>query len=379
MKALDVDKFARRWCTGIFVMMYSLANICRTLFQAQVSYYTDCGVKIEAKFQQPIFVNIIMSLSMVPAIFVDIIHKKCKATQEASTKIPTSIWLLIPLTSLLDIIQCWSMNRAMSNVGLSFASLIVAFDLLFISLIKTFVLKIPMSGYAIFSVVIVIISIVLIALSDHLSGVMKFNFNDSNTISVLIIQIFGEICRSILFVIEESIVHNTDMTPEVFVASIGLFDFLISLFIQTPISYFLVDPSWGSFYENICNSLELLFHSKTAICACFTYLICSFIMNIANTRYIYYTGAIQTSICSGFSAAVNWLIGVFAGTFAEGTELSDLTIIFPEKWSNWSIMKIVCYLAILFALCVFSRVFDLPCFEYPEESRYVVSMDDIEH
>ena len=378
MKVFDVNKFSRRWCMGIFICMYSMANICRALFQAQTSYYVECNnEKVRKQFHQPVFLNIIMSISMMPAILIELVHKKYYADKQTSTKIPKSIWLLLPIASFLDCCQCWSMNRAINDVGLSFGSLIVAFDLLFISLIKAFIIRAKMPGYAIFSVSIVIFSIILISIADHFSGYAKFDFSDSTSISTIIIQLIGEIFRSVLFVLQESIVHNTDMSPELFVGTVGLYDFAISLFIQTPIAYFINDPSWGNFYENMCHSFQLLFNSKQAIFACFTYLVVSFLMNVANTRYIYYTGAIQTSICAGFSASINWLISILVTAFSKGSDLEMLTLIFHEKWSMWSLLKIFSYIAILFALLVFSRAFQLPWFTYPEESRYIVTMDDI--
>ena len=378
MKAFDVNKFSRRWCMGMFITMYTMANICRALFQAQTSYYKECNdEKVYKNFNQPVFLNIIMSLSMIPALFVDFLYKNLFADKQPSTKIPKSIWLLLPITSIMDCLQCWSMNRAINDIGLSFGSLVVAFDLLFISLIQTFILKFKMHGYAIFSISIVIFSIVLSTISDHFAGGYTFDFSNPSSISTFIIQLFGEICRSILFVMLESILHNTDMTPEILVGMIGTYDLVISLFIQTPIMYFINDPSWGNFYENLCQSFQLLSNSNQAVFACFTYLIVSFFMNIANLRYIYYTGAIQTSICASFSASINWLISILITAFSKGSDLEVMTTIFREKWTMWSLLKLFSYIAIFFALLVFSRVFKLPWFSYPEETRYIISMDDI--
>ena len=257
-------------------------------------------------------------------------------------------------------------------------SLIVTFDLIFISLIKRFFLKVPLQGYAMFSVSLVVVFTILSTLSDNLSSSSKVDITDKSQLLTIILQLIGEVCRSTLFVIEEHVVHNTDMQSETFVSIIGFYDLIITLFINSPISYFVSDSEWGNFYENFCTSFEMLFNSKSAIFACITYLIVSFFMNIMNTRYMYYTSAISLSICSGFSASINWVFEIIIKFLPKGTILSGFQDN-DEKFDYWVILKAFSYAGILFALLVFSRAFELPCFTYPEETRYVITMDEIEN
>ena len=378
MKALDVDRFARRWTMALFIITWSLSSMCRSLFQKQVSFYEENGKKFFAEFHRPVFLNLIMALSMLPAALVTLVRKKCSDQQQTSTKVPKLIWILLPVCGFLDVVQCWTLNRAISDVGMQFGSLVITFDLVFISLIKRFFLKVPLQGFAIFSVSLVVLFTCLSTLADNMSNTSKLDFKDKSQVLTIFLQILGEVFRSILFVIEEHTVHNTDMQCETFVSMLGLYDLIISLFMHSPIAYFVSDSEWGKFYENICTSFEMLFNSKAAVFACFTYLIVSFFMNIVNTRYMYYTNAINLSICSGFSASINWILETIAKLLPKNPYFAALQDV-NEKLDYWSILKGFCYAGILFALLVFSRVIELPCFTYPEETRYVISMDEIEN
>lgn len=372
---LDIDRFARRWSYCIYIIFNALTSILRGMIQCLSSTYQDpcTGEQVISYFNKPWFLNVVMGLSMAFSLVVHFI--KNKSSIDYNIKVPTIYWLILPLLSLCDVFQCWALNSAIDNTNASLGSLVVVFDITFILIIRSLVLKQKIYGYVWFSTLIINISIILMSLADILSDGSSVELN-AQFLSSLGFQIFGEFLHGIQYITQEHILQKTAMKRELFLGVVGVYDILISLFIGIPIAYFIKDPKWGHFHEDLCQTVQMFVNSPSIIVVTCTYFIISVVMNLGIVSLLYYTSALHAAISNGFAAFIAWVICLLVGVSTEGTKAAALDSLIGENWSNWSYLKISCYLAFMFGLLCMTRSIRIPCFEYETDAVYIVPMNE---
>ena len=379
MRVLDVDAFGRRWSFSFYIIIGALTSICRYMIMIQRSTYFEPNLNKEvvAEFKNPWFLNIVMSLSMLVAFPVDWAYKKRNGTISTS-KVPSIVWILIPVAAFFDILQCWIMNMSISSTAASFGTIMITLDVLFVALIKTFYQKKPLPGFAWFSIFLVFVSVAMSTYADYKDSTVNFNF-DKRGIVLLCLELVGEIVRSIQYVIQEYIVQDTDITPELFLGILGIYDLMITLFMGIPITYFFDLPEWfPHFHENTCHSFEMFANSFPIILSVVVYFFVSSVMNMACVRVLYYTGSLNLAIDNGFCAAITWIIGVLAD-ISENTKHYAIYILIGENWTKYSYLKCFAYIIMLFGLLIYSKIIRFPCFNYPAENRFIIPLDEIEN
>jgi len=372
METVDLFRFQRHWSVFGVVFFYPLSAICREFVMHQYSVGL-CGPP--RPFTNPWTINIFMAIAMSCGFLVDLFIEKIDPQLKVPVSvIPINIKLLIPVSAMLDSICCWCLNLCIFYLGVSVSLLLRIFDLTFISVLYLFVFKREIYGFEWFSIVIINFGIVLVTISDIKStDVGPEDINSAWPFIVLLI--FTQFAYAIRDLIENYILHHSEISPNKLCGAEGCIQILVVLFMALPVSNFLPNMIGGGFKESLCDSFLMIMNSRPLLFSLLVYTFVSIWSNVAIMHIISNTSCVYYSVLGVFAAAITWMIKVLIGLIgANFPYLHPLVVLLGEKWETIKWLKLIGFLCSLSGVAFYTKTIKLFCFFYPESPFYEIPL-----
>lgn len=367
MIPLDLNAFMRRWCILGYIVTKLLSAFIRQTIIHQQTFYYSCNEKIYTTFKSQWFNVVNMSVAMMLATPFALLNGGTNVFKKLF-QLPMKFLLLIFVCSFCDITQCFTNGRMLVIGGLSFSSLIEILTIICMIFFRRIFLKKHMYGYMWISVGLCFLAIISLTLSQLMSS-----SSSSLKPMVLFVNIFLSLFSVLLiatqYIIQEYVIHNSDIEPEILVGCIGLGDFVIMMFMIYPFVYFVKDNEYFTIHESFCQVFEMFIHSKTIIFSYFIYICIIIILNMSFVKLILYTNSIYAVMYDMLGEGCKNLIEI----------IKDLTPGFPfrvektKKALTYSItFNSLSMILIISALMFLTELIKIPGFEYPEPEKFLI-------
>lgn len=339
-----------------------------TTLTGKVMYGIDSvGLDGEVKkFEKPIFQTWLMFFAMVWALPIHgmynwYVHREYRsrkragfaATRPAQVPLRTYLFLIIP--SIFDLMATFLANIGLMYVTVSVFQLMKCTVIIFVALLKRFVLHDRLSiymwaGIGINTFAVLVVGIT--SLGDAASQVNNSEAKPTLGIWMIVLSCLIQACQ---YVFEEKLMGES-APPLVVVGMEGLWGLLLSTFVVYPIAYYVPGQDLGS-QERFDDAMMMLSNSPLACAVAALYVGVVLGYNVFAILTTYLLNSIWHAILDNFRPISVW--GVDLLLFYVVTQQS-----FGEAWTNWSYLQLLGMMMLLVGTAVYNGSIRLPGLDY---------------
>ena len=230
--------------------------------------------------------------------------------------------------------------------------------IIFVALLKYFVLNYKLERYQWLGVLMNALAIVMVSGSAFFDPASAQDFTSVATgIGILLI---GCLVMSFQFVLEETVMANGQdgAPPLVVVGMEGFWGTLIMIFLVFPVAHALPGHDQGSL-ENVWDSLTMIANSGELQGMCVFYVLAITGFNVSAIFVTFLMDSVWRSILANFRPVAVWgadlllFYGLTAHTFG-------------EAWTDWSWLQLAGMLLLFLGTAVYNASVRLPGYAYDE-------------
>ncbi|CCI42625.1 unnamed protein product [Albugo candida] len=341
-----------------------------TTLIAKVLYNIDSiGLSGELKkFEKPIFQTWLMFLAMVFALPIHWVyrwHVERKWSRPSSRplkfryRIPRRTYFLLAFPALFDLIATWFANIGLMYVTVSVFQLLKCTVIIFVALLKVFMLKDKLHGYMWIGVGLNTVAALIIGITSFADTEDQINTRTETPGFGVLMIILSCVVQAYQYVFEEKLMNDGENAPPLVVVGMeGIWGVLITTFIVYPIAYLLPGSDLGS-CERFDDAFEMLSNSSLAQILIVVYLLFVLSFNVLAVSVTYLLNSIWHAILDNFRPITVW-----------GTDLllfySFTNGFFGEAWTTWSWLQLFGMMVLLSGTAIYNGTIRLPCFAYFE-------------
>ena len=320
-------------------------------------------------FQKPLMQTFLMFLAMVIALPIHYVMEAYKRSNDKSikkTQVPMKTYFILCLPAITDLTATALCMVGLLYVSVSVYQLVRCTVIIFVAILKYFVLRYDLKPYQWIGVFVNALAIVLVSGSAFFDPATK----DISQVAIgIAILLLGCMIMSMQFVLEETVMSNADngAPPLVVVGMEGLWGTLIMLFIVFPLAHALPGNDYGSL-ENVWDSLTMISNSSALQAMTVFYVLSITGFNVSAIFVTFLMDSVWRSILANFRPVAVW--GADLGLYYFVTAHS-----FGEAWTNWSWLQLGGMFLLFFGTATYNATIRLRGFHYDEsEIAMQVSM-----
>jgi hypothetical protein len=273
---------------------------------------------------------------------------------EPNPPIPRYMYWLLAIPSIFDLVATQLCMYGLLYVDVSIYQMLRGGAIVFVALLKQFVLGDKLYNFQWVGVLWNVVSIVLVgataALSppdDSTEDGVDTNSNAGLAILGVVLILLGALVQSMQYAFEERVMTMDASAPPLFLIGMeGLWGSIICLFILYPASYAIPGTDHGSL-ENPFNTYTMMSNSS-AICGIFVlYFLSIFVYNMLAILITYMLNSVWHAILDNFRPVTVW-----------STDLVLFYCItagaFGETWSKFSWLQVLGMFVLLYGTAIYN-------------------------
>ena len=316
------------------------------------------------KFEKPIFQTWGMFFAMVFAlpihwIYTWYVHReqtKAKRWGSKPTRVPFKTYLLLLIPSAFDLLATFVANVGLMYVTVSVFQLMKCTVIIFVAILKAFVLKDRVSPYMWVGIGFNTVAALLVGATSFGDANEQINNNDSPGFGIFMI-ILSCLIQSCQYVYEEKLMDDSAQ-PLVVVGMEGFWGLLLTTFVVYPIAYLVPGNDMGS-NERFDDAWTMLMNSPSAQAVAFIYVIVILGYNVFAVLTTYLLNSIWHAILDNFRPISVWGMDLLLFyVFTHGH--------FGEAWTGWSWLQLVGMLILLVGTAIYNGSIRISGFYYPD-------------
>lgn len=274
-------------------------------------------------------------------------------------RIPRRTYFLLAFPALFDLIATWFANIGLMYVTVSVFQLLKCTVIIFVALLKVFMLKDKLHGYMWIGVGLNTVAALIIGITSFADTEDQINTRTETPGFGVLMIILSCVVQAYQYVFEEKLMNDGENAPPLVVVGMeGIWGVLITTFIVYPIAYLLPGSDLGS-CERFDDAFEMLSNSSLAQTLIVVYLLFVLSFNVLAVSVTYLLNSIWHAILDNFRPITVW-----------GTDLllfySFTNGFFGEAWTTWSWLQLFGMMVLLSGTAIYNGTIRLPCFAYFE-------------
>ncbi|TDH71869.1 hypothetical protein CCR75_001070 [Bremia lactucae] len=366
--------FSMGLLTGTCTTLYVSINRYGLILYGVDSIGLDGEVK---KFEKPIFQTWLMFLAMVFALpihwayhyYVD--HqwrRNPRGAMKYHYRIPRRMYFLLAIPAAFDLVATFVANLGLLYVTVSVFQLMKCTVIVFVALLKVFVLKDRLRSYMWIGIGLNMLAAVLVGATSLADSTSQDNNSTTQhpAFGVLMIVLSCAI-QAIQYVFEEKLMDEGDSAPPLVVVGMeGVWGLLFTSLVVYPLAYLIPGNDLGS-NERVDDAYVMLVNSTLAQIVVIVYLLVILGYNVFAVSVTYLLNSIWHAILDNFRPITVWGadLVLFYG-FTSGN--------FGERWTIWSWLQLVGMLTLLLGTAVYNGTLRLPGFVYLEPIKQSMNL-----
>ena len=318
-------------------------------------------------FKPPLYQTWVMFVGMtfaLPAHFISQWLRKKRAqedpellrdieTQEASVTRNTYLMLIVP--SVFDLLSTVLMVVGLLHVDASVWMLLRGGGIVFVALMKHFVIQDTLAPAMWVGVFIIAISVTLVAFSSRMSASADeaMDTSESEATFGVLMTLLGTFVQSVQYTYEEKVMSgDLQAPPWLLIGMEGFCGTLLSTFVLYPLFWLIPGEDHGS-YENPFNTITML--SNSSACLWLSLLLCLlvFVLNSFSVLITFMMSSVWHAILDNFRPIAIWTAELALYHGVSGVS-------FGEPWTTGSWVQLAGMLMLLFGTAVYNGSIKLP-------------------
>lgn len=343
-----------------------------TTLTGKVMYQID-AIGIDGstkKFEKPIFQTWGMFLAMIFALpihylYTWYVHRAYHAKNGYEKvgaslpppAVPLRTYFLLAVPAAFDLIATFLANVGLMYVTVSVFQLMKCTVIIFVAILKAFVLKDRVSSYMWVGIGINTVAVFLVGMTSFGDADEQVNNVTNNPAVGILMIVLSCLVQSGQYVFEERIMDES-CQPLVVVGMEGLWGFMFTTFIVYPIAYFVPGNDLGS-YERFDDAWTMLQGNTGAQVVALLYVFVILGYNVFAVLVTYLLNSIWHAILDNFRPISVW-----------GTDLLIFYVFtngnFGEAWTAWSWLQLGGMLLLLCGTAIYNASIRIPGMDYSE-------------
>ncbi|GAB9464568.1 Drug transporter [Globisporangium polare] len=320
------------------------------------------------KFEKPIFQTWLMFFAMVFALPIQWgyhwhVERKWRATARNGMKyrykIPRKMYFLLALPAAFDLLATFLANLGLLYVTVSVFQLMKCTVIIFVALLKVFVLKDRLRGYMWIGIGFNTLAVLMVGATSFADTDEQVNNKDAHPGFGIIMIVLSCGVQAFQYVFEEKLMDEGDSAPPLVVVGMeGVWGLILTTFVVYPIAYMVPGNDFGS-NERFDDAYEMLKNSTFLQVIALVYVIVILAYNVFAVSVTYLLNSIWHAILDNFRPITVW-----------GTDLLLFYVFtrqaFGEAWTIWSWLQLAGMVTLLAGTAVYNGTIKLPGFAYLE-------------
>jgi drug/metabolite transporter (DMT)-like permease len=268
----------------------------------------------------------------------------------ASKEIPLWMYFFLAIPAIFDLAATALCMMGLQYLDVSIYQMLRGSGIIFVALMKQYVLKHHLHKYHWVGVFWNIVSVVIVGGTAMLaSGGDGEGSNDSKTSQTFLgvcLLIAGAFVQAVQFVFEEHVMTmDVPAPPLLLIGMEGLWGTILGICVMYPIGYYLPGSDHGS-YEDPFNTWAMLTHSRNIQIAFFIYFFAIFFYNLFAVLVTFKLSSVWHAILDNFRPITVWGTDLFIFYF--------INPLFGEVWTQWSYLQIVGMAVLLYGTAIYN-------------------------
>ena len=254
-------------------------------------------------------------------------------------------------------------------VGVSIDSMMKSGTLVGVSLISRFVFKVHFGTFKWFFIFWVVIALSMVGASGIISA------DDSTTIKgnagvvtiIIILKFISQVGYALKISYEEYFVQKKNYNPVMICGIEGCWSTFVCAFICMPIVQYLPGEEGNGIREDTLDTFAMLGNNYQPLVMSIVIVFLGLTYNCVSTTLIGRTSAVIRTLMEAFRTFLIWMVQ-FMLFYSLRTNPSTLKYAYAgEEWSKGSIVQLVGFIIMTWALFGYNKLPQYPCFDYIED------------
>lgn len=313
----------------------------------------------EEAFSNPLFQTFGMFVGMLAALVMHSVVKFFKIPfpgydHSDKTELPMWMYMLLAVPSLFDLVATALCMFGLRHVNVSVYQMLRGGAIIFVALLKQFMLGHPLSKFMWVGVAWNVVSIVLVGYTAMLGGSAAENAEEvaAGTVHVnhgflgVVYILSGAFVQSLQYAFEEKVMSMDIAAPPLFLIGMeGLWGCIFCVFVLYPAAMMLPGDDHGMI-ENPYNTYEMVKNSSTIRSVFVVYFLSIFCYNILACLVTYMLNSVWHAILDNFRPITVWGTDLFIFYFI------DVTL--GEQWTSASYIQLLGMFVLLYGTAVYN-------------------------
>jgi drug/metabolite transporter (DMT)-like permease len=325
----------------------------------------------EEVFSYPLFQTLGMFIGMTAALFVHALvlafkipfpgykHKTSKSYSPVRTSeedddevttesVPLWMYFLLIIPAIFDLCATALCMYGLRHINVSIYQMLRGGAIVFVALLKQFVLMDKLKKFMWVGVFLNVVSIVLVGLTAVLSADQNSNntFEGQDPVAGIVLVLAGALVQSLQYAFEEKVMSMDIAAPPLLLVGMeGLWGSIICITVLYPIAYIYPGDDHGS-YENPFNTYAMIQNSKSIQFVFVLYFFSIFFYNMLACLVTFMLNSVWHAILDNFRPITVWGTSMFI--------YYQITQNFGEKWTSWSWLQLCGMFVLLYGTAVYN-------------------------
>lgn len=357
---------------GTFIVALIAGTACSLSSKLLLSMKSVGITGKEEPFQKPLFQTWGMFLGMCLSLFMHCIYSSMMRARERSKKgyqtvssetskpLTMSTYFLLAIPAIFDLAATALCMFGLIYINVSVYQMLRGGAIVFVAILKHFVLGDKLKGYMWFGVLLNVVSIVIVGLVATLSATDDDESGKNPIIGVGLV-LAGAFVQSLQYAFEERVMtEDIGAPPLLLIGMEGLWGVIICTFCLYPIVYYLPGDDHGSI-EDPFNTMHM-FEASPEVQRVFLFYFASiFIYNMFAVLVTFLLNSVWHAILDNFRPITVWFLDLFIYYYISKE--------YGEEWTPWSWLQLGGLVILLYGTAVYNGSIKINGFDYGESEE----------
>ena len=266
--------------------------------------------------------------------------------QGGQPPVPTWMYFVLIIPSVFDLFATALCMFGLLHVSVSIYQMLRGSAIIFVAILKEFVLKDKLRTYMWVGVFWNVVSIVLVGMTAMFSASDDEGDSGKNPLLGVTLILAGALVQSLQYAFEERVMSMDVAAPPLLLIGMeGLWGTLLCVFVLYPIAYYTPGDDHGS-YENPFNTLYMLQNSADVRHMFVLYFLSIFGYNMLACLVTFMLNSVWHAILDNFRPITVWVTDLFI--------FYCVTTTFGESWTVWSYLQLLGMAVLLYGTAVYN-------------------------
>ena len=374
----DVHKCRKIWDKLWPILFFLIFGILNAVTMKLCFIFTQPGLEKYGpeprQFQKPWWCTLVTFAGMALAtpIYIFLCHRDRKGGRPTLRPISDLSFKEIctfAIPAMADLFEGIVSAICIAFVGVSIDSMMKSGTLVGVSLISRFVFKVHFGTFKWFFIAWIVLALTMVGASGILSA------NSSETIKgdaavvtvIIILKFISQVGYALKISYEEYFVKKKNYHPILICGIEGCWSTFVCAFICMPIAQYLPGQEGNGIREDTLDTFAMLGNNYQPLVMSFAIVLLGLLYNCISTTLIGKTSAVVRTLMEAFRTFLIWMVQFMLYYSLRSNPDTHKYALAGEAWSTGSIVQLVGFLIMTWALFGYNKIPKYPCFDYIDD------------